>query len=42
VDVNPEEGTIEFAPAKRKPPETIGFLQRTSLFIDHLIHQELW
>jgi len=42
VDVNPEEGTIEFAPAKKKPPSRISALDRASLFLDHLIHQELW
>jgi len=42
VDVNPEEGTIEFAPAKKKPPSRISALDRVSLFLDHLIHQELW
>jgi len=42
IHINPEEGTIEFTPAKKKPPETIGFLQRISLFIDHLIHGELF
>jgi len=42
VDVNPEEGTIEFAPAKKKPPSRISVLDRLGLFLDHLIHQELW
>jgi len=42
VDVNPEEGTIEFAPAKKKPPSRISVLDRLSLFLDHLTHQELW
>jgi len=42
VDFNPEEGTVEFAPAKKKPPSRISALDRLSLFLDHLIHQELW
>jgi len=42
VDVNPEKGTIEFAPAKEKPPGNISVLNRVSLFLDWLIHGELW
>jgi len=42
VHVDPEEGTIEFAPAKKRPPSRISALDRLSLFLDHLIHQELW
>jgi len=39
VDINPEKGTIEFSHAKRKPPKTIGPLEKISLFLDHLLHR---
>jgi len=42
VDVNPEEGTIEFSHAKRKPPKTIGPLEKLSLYLDWIIHGGIW
>jgi len=39
VDINPEKGTIEFAPAKKKPPSRISVLEKVSLALDHLLYQ---
>jgi len=39
VDFNPEKGTVEFSRAKKRPPGTIGPLEKISLILDHLLYR---